>query len=193
MPRFVVALSLAQIARERVLHRLGQADLHQHFPEMGPADGRAEALPHRVIVHRQPVGRHAPCDDPVALVPIPDHALQHRGDLRRGRIDIIAQNVHRPVKGGADLNARDHLHTQARPLRRRGGIAGRGVVVGDGDGAQAAGRGEPDHFLRRVGPVRFACMDVQVYLSHSVLSFPLFLYSCAHLIVRGKLRRIVQR
>ena len=156
---------------------------------MRPPDRRAEALAHGLVADGQPVRSHPARDDAVALVPVFQHPLEYRGDLRGLRVDIIPEDVYRSGENRADLDPRHDLKAKARPFRGGGGIARGRVVVGDGDGSQSELLREADDLFRALRAVRFGCVYVQVDLSHlwywfSFNKYSLFLNSRAHLVVR---------
>ena len=157
-----VALSLAQIAVERVIDALGKAQLHQDSSEMRAADGFAEALLHPGIVHRQAVGRHENRHLLVALVPILDNVVQQRDQI----LDIIAEYMHRNAVSGADLDAGHHLDAVVHAGGQCLGMAGNRVVVGDRNAAQAQLRCAAHGLPRRTGAVGSRRMYMQVKSSH---------------------------
>ena len=109
----------------------------------------------------------------VALVTILDHPVQHRAQRIGLRVDEIAQDVDRTEIGGADLDPGDHLQTETDARLRRLPVAGRGVVVGDGDGGQAEACRQRDDLRRAIGPVGGGGMHMQVNSLHG--SWLLFL------------------
>ena len=85
------------------------------------------------------------------------------GTQRAVGADEVAEQVQllAAVLAG-DLDAGDDLDRRARGRRPRLGHAAEGVVVGEGDGGEAAAAGQLDDLGRRVGAVAVGGVQVQV-------------------------------
>jgi len=111
----------------------------------------------------------------VALPAVVYDPLYGRGQLRRGGVEEVAQQVYlRVLPACADLDARHHFNAQFFALFPGLGKSAHRVVVGDCHGGKAGFFGQEDKLCRRKCPIGFCCVGMEVDGFHHIISFSSF-------------------